>query len=256
MADAPQRPEERRTEQALLLADEGGHRGQVVSVESVSEAEDQAERQQGSGGDSARALGRGGKQCEGVDAVLPQRCEGEHDSDAGDHQRARGGEHAPQPASASWGLQQAAGIDEREPDGSQRRRQPDAECDDQQEAEADAAQGDRAEQDDERRWAREQATRDAEREEAAPADARGLPSWREMGVPVTAVRMELGRRIRIVFVPGVVAGRAENGPETLAEEAQPEDEDDAPRDQTQDGEEALGADVVRGEQRDEAESEH
>src|SRR5437870_757896 len=137
MADAPQRPEERRTEQALLLADEGGHRGQVVGVESVSEAEDEAER-----------------------------------------------------------------------------------------------------------------------EEAAPADARGLPSWREMGVPVTAVRMELGRRIRIVFVPGVVAGRAENGPETLAEEAQPEDEDDAPRDQTQDGEEALGADVVRGEQRDEAESEH
>ena len=75
-------------------------------------------------------------------------------------------------------------------------------------------------------------------------------------MPVPAVCMELGRRIRIVFVPGVVAGRAENGPETLAEEAQPEDEDDAPRDQTQDGEEALGADVVRGEQRDEAEPEH
>src|SRR5581483_9974404 len=63
---------------------------------------------------------------------------------------------------------------EREADARQHEREAEAEGDDQQQAEADAVQTDRAQHDDDRRGAREQAAEYAEADEPAPGDGHAV----------------------------------------------------------------------------------
>ena len=55
VAEAPQRPDERRAPEAPALADDRRHRGQMIDVERVAQAEDEAEAEDGERGGGHRA---------------------------------------------------------------------------------------------------------------------------------------------------------------------------------------------------------
>jgi len=98
-----------------------------------------------------------------------RRADQGHDQRAQDRRPAQGGRarETAQPRR----LEQAAGVDERDPDRGQDAGQSEAEGDDKQEAESDLPKRDRAEQQDQRRRTRQQAAGDPERDQAARRDA-------------------------------------------------------------------------------------
>ena len=148
--------------------------------------------------------------CMGASGVLEGRdgVGGQHAADGDDRDRGR---HR-QGVDDGVGQGQAPGVDDGQAERGQRPGEAEAEDDDQQHPERDLVLGDRAEQDDERGGAGDQARRGAHGEQALPAH-------------------------RVVVVVMVVLLLP------APQDAEPDGDHDQPRGEVQVGEEVLGQDV-------------
>ena len=155
---------------------------------------------------------------------------GHSQPDQQDHQGASGGREPEEgPGDAGAGdparQQEPSGVDEGDADSRQDGREPQAEGGDQHQAECDLPEGDRAQQQHERRWAgTDQPARDAESQQASPRDpfardprgqvrvpgmgmivpvAVAMPAVAGVGMPAPAVGMRLLVGVARVGVMGM-----------------------------------------------------
>src|SRR5581483_2224942 len=184
---------------------------------------------------------------------LRQRLGGDRHAGESNRQRAGHGREPPEGPGADLDpLEQAPGVDQREPEPDQHGRQPDAEGDHEEHAESNAAERDGAEQHDERGGAWKEPARHAQREQTAQRHPAGRRRVRVamVRVPVVVVVMNVAVVVvgmvvvaMAVMVVRRAAGECRPRPTHEQPGAQPDHQQTRPH--LEEGVEPLGQDELR-----------